>query len=319
MTAPLVATDLTYLYPNGLGIRDLCFSAAPGEVLCIFGSNGSGKTTLIRVLATLYRPQKGTVHIHGYDAVQQKDRARQLFFPVFDESAHIGYAKGAENIDFFLDLYGSAARDRIEHYARHFSLDLALQVDAYSLGMKRKLILAEALLSGKSILLFDEPTLGLDSSSRSAFFRFTKELSEQGTTVVFGTNRKEEASRADRILFIDTGHLSASAPRADPAGMIELRIVTEHEELTEYVVTPEEIPDAISRMLPLGIPREIQIRSRDEGDLVWTDAALEKAGRALPLVRRMVISIVERYAREQGYHRITPEVLDEAKQRFEPR
>jgi len=319
MTEPLVAKNITYLYPNGRGIRDLCFSADTGEVLCISGSNGSGKTTLIRVLATLYRPQKGNITIRGYDAVRQKDRARRMFFPVFDESAHIGYAKGAENLAFFLDLYGTAPGDRIDHYARHFNLDLGIPAEEYSLGMKRKLILIEALLSGKSILLFDEPTLGLDSSARSAFFRFTGELSEQGTTVIFGTNRKEEASRADRILFMDAGTLSQTAPDRDPQGMIQLQITMEHEEFTEYVVSPEEIPDAIARVLPLGVPRQIRISSRDDGDLVWTDAALEKARRAPALVRRMVIGIVERYAREQGCHRITPEVVEEAKKRFEPR
>jgi ABC-type multidrug transport system ATPase subunit len=319
MTAPFVASDLTYLYPNGRGIRDIGFSAGQGEVLCISGSNGSGKTTLIKVLATLYRPQNGAVHIQGYDTVDQKEKARQSFFPVFDESAHIGFATGAENIDFFLNLYKSAARDRVDHIARHFNLDLGLPAEEYSLGMKRKLILMEALLSGKGVLLFDEPTLGLDSSSRSVFFGFIREVAEQGTTVIFGTNRKEEASRAGRVLFLEAGHLSESTPERDPAGMIELRIIMEHEEFTEYVLTPEEIPDVIARVLPSGVPREIRIRSRDEGAMVWTEAALEKVSKAPPLVRRMVVSIVERYARERGYHRITPEIVEEAKQRFEPR
>jgi ABC-type multidrug transport system ATPase subunit len=319
MTEPLVADNITYLYHNGRGIRDLSVSARTGEVLGISGSNGSGKTTLIKVLATLYRPQAGSILIKGYDAVRQRDLARRMFFPVFDESAHIGHAKGAENLAFFLDLYGSAADDRIDHYARHFKLDLGLPAEEYSLGMKRKLILIEALLSGKDILFFDEPTLGLDSSARSAFFKFIGELSGQGTTVIFGTNRKEEASRADRILFMNAGSVTPVSPDPDPQGMIELQITMEHEEFTEYVVSPEEIPDVITRLLPLGVPRQIRINSRDEGDLVWTSAALEKAGRAPPLVRRMVIGIVERYAREQGYHRITPEVVEEAKTRYEPR
>jgi ABC-2 type transport system ATP-binding protein len=319
MTDPLVVTDLTYQYPNGKGIQDLGFSARAGEVLCISGSNGSGKTTLMKVIATLYRPQKGTVLINGHDTVREKEGARRSFFPVFDESAHIGHARGAENIEFFLDLYGSATQNRIDHIGRHLSLDLALPVDEYSLGMKRKLILVEALLSGKSLLLFDEPTLGLDSASRSAFFRFAEELAGQGTAVVFGTNRKEEASKADRILYMENGNISPDSPKVNLAGMIELTIVMDQDELTEYVLTPEEIPDVIARILPAGIPREIRINSRDEGDMVWTDAALEKAGRAPPMVRRMVISVVERYARDKGYRRITPEVVEEAKQRFEPR
>jgi ABC-type multidrug transport system ATPase subunit len=319
MTAPLVVTDLTYRYPNGRGIQDLGFAAEPGEMLCIWGSNGSGKTTLMKVIATLYRPQKGSVQINGFDTVRQKEHARSSFFPVFDESAHIGHARGAENIEFFLELYRSAAYDRIDHMEKHLGLDLGLPVEEYSLGMRRKLVLAEALLSGKRLLLFDEPTLGLDSASRSAFFRFAEESAGQGTAVVFGTNRKEEAMKADRILYLEKGTISPDSPWRDPAGMIEITIRMGEDELTEYVLTPEEIPDVIARILPSGIPQEIRIKSRDEGDLIWTDAALEKAGRAPPMVRRMVISVVERYARERGYCRITPEIVEEAKQRFEPR
>jgi ABC-type multidrug transport system ATPase subunit len=319
MTEQLVAENITYLYPNGRGISDLHMTAEKGEALAVSGSNGSGKTTLIKVLSTLFRPQRGSILIGGYDAVRQKDQARRMFFPVFDESAHIGHASGAENLTFFLDLYGSAAADRIDHYARHFSLDLDLPADEYSLGMKRKLVLIEAFLSERPVLIFDEPTLGLDSAARSAFFGSIRESAEEGTTVIFGTNRAQEASRADRVLFMNTGKLSTGAPGPDPGGMIELRITMEQEEFTEYVVSPEEIPDAIARLLPFGVPQQIRIRSRSEGDLVWTDAALEKAGRAPSPVRRMVIGITERYAREKGYHRITPEVVEEARQRFEPR
>ena len=254
MTDPVVADQITYLYPNGRGVKDFSFHAGEGELLCISGSNGSGKTTLFRVLSTLYRPQNGTVLIGGHDAVLRKDLARGSLFPVFDESAHIGYATGWENLEFIQDLYRSDTRDRVEHYARHFALDLGLPVDEFSRGMKRKLLLMEALLSGKGILLFDEPTLGLDSGTRSVFFQFLRELSESGSTIIFGTNRNDEAVHAGRTLFIESGTLSPTPPEIDPEGMIELRVIMDTDEYSEFVLHAEEIPGVISRILPIGIP-----------------------------------------------------------------
>ncbi len=319
MTQPLVVSGLTSLYPNGRGITDVSFLADEGEVLGISGANGSGKTTLFRVLSTLSRPQKGTVTIQGWDSVAEKQEARRHFFPVFDGSAHLGHATGMENLRLFLDLYGSKHLDRAGSLARHFHLDLDSPAGEYSLGMRRKLVLMQALLSGKGLLLFDEPTLGLDSSGRSAFLGFVHTLAAEGTTIVIGTNRNEEVSRVARVLFLSEGSLSDTDPGRDPAGMIELRVIREDDEQTEYVLTPEEIPEVIARLLPLGIPREIRIRSREEKDLVWSHAALEKAGRAPPFVRGMVVGIVERYAREQGYRHITPDIVDAARRKVEPR
>lgn len=319
MSLPLDVSDLTFLYPNGRGVRDVSFFAGEGEVLGISGANGSGKTTLFRVLATLSRPQKGTITIKGCDSVREKQRARQHFFPVFDGSAHLSHATGMMNLRLFLDVYGSGNLDRASSLARHFNLDLDSPAGEYSLGMRRKLVLMQALLSGKGVLLFDEPTLGLDSSGRSAFSGFANTLAAEGTTIVIGTNRKEDVSRATRVLFFSRGSLSDTDPGRDHTGMIELHVIRDDDEQTEYVLTPEEIPEVIARLLPYGIPREIRIRSREEGDLIWSNAALEKAGRAPPFVRGMVVGIVERYAREQGYRHITPDIIDAARQKVEPR
>lgn len=319
MTPPLTVSGLVCVYPNGRGIRGVSFAAAEGEILCISGLNGSGKTTLFRVLATLSRPQEGVVLIHGFDSVRERQEARQGFFPVFDESAHLGVATGSENLGLFLALYGSEYRDRAGILSRHFNLDLDLPAGEYSKGMGRKLVLIQALLSGKSLLLLDEPTLGLDSSSRSAFFAFARDLADQGTTILYATNREGEASHADRVLYLSEGSLSTTPPGRDRVGMIELRIIREDDEQTEYLSSPDDIPGAVARALPGGIPREIRIRREGGADLVWSKAALDKAGRTPAFVRGMVIRSVEGYARRKGYHEITPDVVDEARRRIESR
>lgn len=319
MTLPLDVSDLTSIYPNGRGIRGVSFAAKEGEILCISGLNGSGKSTLFRVLATLSRPQKGAVHIRGFDSVRERQKARQEFFPVFDESAHFRFATGSENLKLFQVLYGSEDRGRAGILCRHFNLELGLPAGEYSKGMARKLVLIQALLSGKPLLLFDEPTLGLDSASRSAFFAFARELADQGSTLVYATNRAGEASHADRVLHLSGGSLSEEPPGRGPAGRIELRIIGEDDERTEYLSGPDEIPGALARALPDGLPREIRIRQGEETDLVWSKTALDKAGRAPPFVRGMVIRAVEKYARERGYREITPDVIDEVRGGIEPR
>ncbi len=170
MTESLSVDSLGFRYPGGHGFGDVSFTGSAGEVICIFGLNGSGKTTLFRVLSTLAKPQTGNYRVCGMDAVSNRDAVRRKIFPVFDSNAHFDHLSGRENIDLLMQLYGLSETGETYDIAGKFDLDLERKVSEYSLGMKRKLYLAEAFLSAREILFFDEPTLGLDSSMRSAFF-----------------------------------------------------------------------------------------------------------------------------------------------------
>ncbi len=319
MTGVVEARGITYLHPSGRGVRGASFTAEPGEILSLTGRNGSGKSTLLRVLSTLARPQAGTLLIGGVDAIREKDRARRTFFPVFDGNGHLAFATGRENLAFILGLYGGSDGGLAEDYASHFRLDLDIPVGEYSLGMKRKLLLLEALLSGRNILFLDEPTLGLDSETRSAFFRLLDEKAGKGATVVLGTNRAGEAAKGNRVLHLHDGILS-DAPggeEEDGAGLIEVRLLFESDETTEYVGEATEIPGVIARALAAGIPRRIEIRLPESGNgPVWTGEALEKIGRAPGFIRKMVTGLAEREAGERGIRVITPELVDEVKGRF---
>ena len=319
MTEPVEAQGISFLYPGGRGVREASFSAGKGEILCILGPNGSGKSTLFRVLSTLARPHGGTLLINGQDAFRHRDEARRAFFPVPDETGHLASLSGMENLEMVLGLYHDGWRDRVGHYAGHLRLDLDIPAGSYSLGMKRKLLLVEALLSGRDILFFDEPTLGLDSPAREAFFRFLEERAGAGGTVVFGTNRRDEAARAGRVIGMADGKITGEPPGDTPAGLFEVKVVMADDEFTEYALAGDEIPGIVARAITLGIPRRIEIRVPDGDEVVWTPGALEKVGRAPGFVRKMITGLAERHAREQGIRLITPEVLDEVKGRFERR
>jgi len=321
MSAGIGVRDLTYRYPGGRGIDGVSFEAAAGEVVCIFGWNGAGKTTLLRVLSTLVLPQAGSYAVCGIDACGDRSAARRKIFPVFDTNAHFGHLTGRENAEFFLSLYGVPHTGGMDRFAGAFGLDLDRPAGEYSLGMKRKLLLAEAFAAQRDVLLFDEPTLGLDTSVRPVFFDQVRTAADAGACVLLGTNRIEDAGAADRILLLDNGGLRpAASVEALVAGMVPVKIALADRELTEYIPSVDELPRLVAKTLALGTIRRIEIGDAGAGDLSpWTEEAEAKIRRAPPFLQAMIRSVVERYAKERGYARITPGVVDEAKTRFEQR
>jgi ABC-2 type transport system ATP-binding protein len=314
---PLDVHNLGFTYPNGHGIRDISFQLNKGELLCLFGKNGSGKSTLLRVLSTLYRPVLGGFFIHGFDGVKKREHVRKFLFPVFDENAHFEFTSGRENLSFFLRLYHSDLYGKCDEMCNEFGLDLELKTGEYSLGMKRKLYMIEAMLSEKDILLFDEPSLGLDSETRDKLFRWMGEQRHNNVSIVFGTNRVEEAKYAERILLIEHGLMrEVSSLDSMVDKMLTVKIHTKDHDLTDYISTIDELPDLVKKYLSFGTPKQIEIIGGDDNS-IWTQEALEKVDRAPRFVRKMIYNIIESYAKEKGYTRITPEVVDEARGRFE--
>jgi ABC-2 type transport system ATP-binding protein len=319
MTESLSVNSLGFQYPGGQGFHDVSFSGSAGEVICIFGLNGSGKTTLFRVLSTLTAPQTGSYRVCGLDSSTEQNAVRRKIFPVFDSNAHFDHLTGKENIDLMMNLYGLPAPGSENEMAALFDLDLKRTVNEYSLGMKRKLYLAESFLSKREILLFDEPTLGLDSPVRSAFFSQVSDAAKRKTCVLFCTNRVEDAGCADRLLKLEKGTL-IPVPTVDELirSMIRVTISFTDHDITEYIPSPGELPDLIRKILSRGIPRKIEIYSGD-GDELWTHEARQKIGRAPRLLQNMITNLIERHAEESGYSRITAEVVDEARKRYEQR
>jgi len=321
MSATVVARDLCYRYPGGRGIVNISFEAGAGEVLCIFGWNGAGKTTLLRVLSTLVMPQAGTCHIGGCELSRDRTAVRRKIVPLFDASAHFGHLTGRENARFFLSLYGLPLPGSLDRIAAAFDLDLDRQAGGYSLGMKRKLLLAEAFAAEREVMVFDEPTLGLDSGMCRVFFEQAREAARAGACVIIGTNRIEDAGFADRILLLQNGTICPAASVEDLVrGMVRVTITLADRELVEHIPSPDDLPQLVKKILSLGVPRKIEIgESGADISALWTRDAEEKVQKAPPFLQKMIRSLVERYAQDHGLSRITPEVVDEVKERFEQR
>jgi ABC-type multidrug transport system ATPase subunit len=210
--SPLATIGLTRTYSGGKGVFDITLDLAAGEVLGLMGPNGSGKTTLLRMLATAAAPTAGQITWFGTANPRQPSVRRRLGV-MLDQPAHFDKMTGYQNAWFFAHQFGLSdehARDRLDELFYWSGLwDARDQlVGEYSLGMKRKLNLVEALVHRPSILLLDEPTLALDYRAELDLIERLQLLSLTGTAVVLATNDVHLAERlCDYVLFLHEGRL----------------------------------------------------------------------------------------------------------------
>lgn len=198
-------------------------AVALGEVVGVLGPNGSGKSTMLRMLATATCPTSGGLRFFGEPVMDYATLRRRIGY-VSDSIAHFGDLTGMENALMFAGFYGLApaqAKRAIVKWFEHFELeaDANKRVKKYSFGMKRKLAIIEGLLHDPEILLFDEPTIGLDYASEQKFYSLIREWSTRGKAVVIATNNVKEAeSVCDRVVFMHKGSLVADGKPGELIG-----------------------------------------------------------------------------------------------------
>jgi len=208
----LAATDLTRAYRGGKGVFSVTVRLNPGEVIGLMGPNGSGKTTLLRMLATAATPTSGQISWFGSSTPRDPSVRRRLGI-MLDQPAHFEQLTGYQNAWFFAHQFGvgdQLARERLDELFRWAGLSEARdqRVAEYSLGMKRKLNLVEALVHRPSVLLLDEPTLALDYRAELDLIERLQLLSLTGTAVVLATNDVHLAERiCDRVIFLHQGRV----------------------------------------------------------------------------------------------------------------
>jgi sodium transport system ATP-binding protein len=174
-------------------VDDVSFVCRPGEIYGLLGANGAGKTTTLRMLATILEPTAGTARLCGQDIVEHPDRARQYFGRLNGlDSATL--KKRIDEIFDRLDMNGF--RDR--------------RCDKLSTGMKQKTSIARTLVHDPPVMIFDEPTLGLDIMTARTIIEFIRECRDRGKTVIFSTHVMREVEKlCDVIGIIQNGKLLA--------------------------------------------------------------------------------------------------------------
>jgi ABC-type multidrug transport system ATPase subunit len=183
-----------------------------GEILALIGPNGSGKSTLLRIMATLQKPDFGRILLFGSEGGSEV--LRKVGF-LFDHTAHWDDLTGYENAWFFARSYGLSEEEAAKSLGDLFPWAMLQErrddaVATYSFGMSRKLAILEALAHNPKLVLMDEPTLGLDYSSRLALQSLLKARVKSGTAVVLATNDVDEAEAiASRVAVLRQGRIVA--------------------------------------------------------------------------------------------------------------
>lgn len=206
----VVSAGLARRHPGGGGVSGIDLDLGSGELVCVVGPNGSGKTTLLRMLATVDAAGSGTVRWFGEDD-RRSPTVRRRIGTVLDGTAHFDEMTGYQNAWFFARRFGldaKEARTRLNVLLTWADLGDAAhrRVREYSLGMRQRLALVEALAHGPRLLVLDEPTLGLDWSGSLGLVDSIAQQRSAGVAVVVATNDVHLAERlGGRVLFLDGG------------------------------------------------------------------------------------------------------------------
>jgi sodium transport system ATP-binding protein len=194
-------------------VDGVSFSCRPGEIYGLLGANGAGKTTTLRMLATILTPSGGTAIVDGHDVTKEPQIVRSRVGFLSTATALYGRLSAQEMVEYFGRLHGldeSTIASRIDEIFARLEMDdfRDRRCDKLSTGMKQKVSIARTLVHDPSVMIFDEPTVGLDIMAARAIVAFIRECREAGKTVVFSTHVMSEVQKlCDRIGIIHAGKL----------------------------------------------------------------------------------------------------------------
>jgi ABC-2 type transport system ATP-binding protein len=236
MNDPLVIENLVKKFGSQIAVDDVSFSVKPGEIFGLLGPNGAGKTTIISSIVTLHEPDTGRIYVCGKDVQKDPKHAKSMVGYVPQELIHYSFFSVEDVLKFHLGYRGIFGKEeKIERLLKRFELweHRKKSVRALSGGMKRRMLIAKALMHDPKVLLLDEPSAGVDIELRNALWQLTKELRDEGMAIVLTTHYLEEAEMlCDRVAIIDKGKIKK---------MDRLKTLLESAEKTVVITLSEEI------------------------------------------------------------------------------
>lgn len=193
--------------------HDLTFDAGPGEVFGLLGTNGAGKTTALRMLATLLQPTRGDAELDGNSIAECPDLVRKSIGFLTADTGIYGRLTAREMMTYFGRLHAMSDRrieERIDEISRTLDMGgfLDRRCDKMSTGLKQRVNIARTIIHDPRILIFDEPTAGLDILAAAQIVRFILDSRQAGKCVIFSTHIMREAEKlCDRIMILHRGRV----------------------------------------------------------------------------------------------------------------
>ena len=203
-------------------LQDISIDIEQGEIVGLLGPNGSGKTTLIRLIVGLMKKNNGNIMINGYSQDEDFLKAMSSVGAIIENPEFYSYLTGFENLEMYAAMHDGVTEERIQEVVERVRLEDAIhqKVKTYSLGMKQRLGIAQAILHRPNLLILDEPTNGLDPAGMKEFREHLQMLvKEEGTSVLFATHLLHEVEElCDRMIIIQKGQIKASTHLRDMEG-----------------------------------------------------------------------------------------------------
>ena len=209
--------NLTKKFKKVTAVDNVSFEVNPGEIIGLLGENGAGKTTTLRMLATMLKPTSGNAMIDGYNIIDNPNKIRERIGILFGgDVALYDRLTGRENMIYFAKLNGMSDLEADQAVNKITSeLEMSDYIDRpvgkYSRGMKQKVSLARSIIHQPDVMLFDEPSTGLDVLSSKLIHDFILKCKKDNKAIVFSSHNMNETEKiCDRIIIIHKGKIVAS-------------------------------------------------------------------------------------------------------------
>ncbi|SCW28388.1 ABC-2 type transport system ATP-binding protein [Paenibacillus tianmuensis] len=288
-------------------IKGISFDVRAGEIFGFLGPNGSGKTTTIRMLVDLIKPTEGSIRICGYDVHKEHNEALRYVGCIVENPELYSYLSGWENLEHFARMLPGVGEKRIREVVDIVGMDARIhdKVKTYSLGMRQRLGIAQALLNDPKLLILDEPTNGLDPQGIKELREFIRQLAENGLSLFISSHLLSEIQQmCDRVAIISHGEVitvgevsslvdesvSTVVWSALPAE-IALKVLQSHPEVQSVSVADEAGTETgVLRLIALQNSAAIPELSRQ---LMEAGAALHGIEIKLPTLEDLFLKLTE--------------------------
>lgn len=213
----LEVKNLSKKFKAFTAVDDISFEVNPGEIVGLLGENGAGKTTTMRVIATMMTPSKGEVKVNNFTITKEPDNVRKNLGVLFGGDVGLyDRLTARENIAYFAELNGlskAETEERIKYLAKACQITdfMDKKAKGFSRGMRQKVSIARSIVHDPKVMLFDEPTTGLDISAARSIHDFIRQCKKEGKAILLSSHSMYEVEKlCDRVIMMHKGKVIES-------------------------------------------------------------------------------------------------------------